>query len=218
MIRIFRLDGTFSTLPVTLSATASDLTNLLARKFQVSSSTSYALFLREKGLGKLPSSSHFRLSAHANRTFRPTERKVGPNEKPVLLQKRKFEQAGYTELDKLEELGREDNSYLSKLVYKATFSSMTTGVRLPTFIESQCLPTLTIAISYNRSGGGFSRRQPRIRRSLRKECRNCPYLPLQTRTRDSITQPFQESTFRPPYRLCSTLYLPSRTRPLSHGN
>ncbi|GAA6006965.1 hypothetical protein JCM11491_001457 [Sporobolomyces phaffii] len=105
MIRIFRLDGTFSTLPVTLSATAADLTAILARKFQVNSSTSYALYLREKGL----------------------ERKVAPNEKPVLLQKRKFEQAGYTELDKLEELGREDNSYLSKLVYKATYVSMTAG-------------------------------------------------------------------------------------------
>ncbi|GAA5935233.1 uncharacterized protein JCM15063_000976 [Sporobolomyces koalae] len=106
MIRIFRLDGTFSTLPVTLSATASDLTAILARRFQVNSSTSYSLYLREKGL----------------------ERRVGPNEKPVLLQKRKFEQAGYNELDKLEELGREDNSYLSKLVYKATYNSMTTGV------------------------------------------------------------------------------------------
>lgn len=51
MIRIFRLDGTFSTLPVTLSATAGDLTAILARKFQVTSSTSYALYLREKGLG-----------------------------------------------------------------------------------------------------------------------------------------------------------------------
>ncbi|GAA5928494.1 hypothetical protein JCM1841_003674 [Sporobolomyces salmonicolor] len=105
MIRIFRLDGTFSTLPVPLSATASELTAILARKFQVNSKTSYSLYLREKGL----------------------ERRVGPHEKPVLLQKRRFEQAGYSELDKLEELGREDNSYLCKLVYKATFSSMTTG-------------------------------------------------------------------------------------------
>ncbi|GAA5861120.1 hypothetical protein JCM1840_003087 [Sporobolomyces johnsonii] len=103
MIRIFRLDGTFSTLPVPLSATASELTAILARKFQVNPKTSYSLYLREKGL----------------------ERRVGPHEKPVLLQKRRFEQAGYTELDKLEELGREDNSYLCKLVYKATFSSMT---------------------------------------------------------------------------------------------
>ncbi|BGP32802.1 cysteinyl-tRNA synthetase [Rhodotorula toruloides] len=102
MVRIYRVDNTFSTLPVPLGATASEMTAMLARKFQVNAKTTYALYLREKGL----------------------ERRVGPNEKPVWLQRRKFEQAGYTELDKLEELGREDNSYLSKLVYKARYSTM----------------------------------------------------------------------------------------------
>lgn len=61
-------------------------------------------------------------------TLRSAERRVGANEKPVLLQKRRFEQAGYTELDKLEDLGREDNSYLCKLVYKATHASISAGV------------------------------------------------------------------------------------------
>ncbi|BGP17000.1 hypothetical protein JCM10213_006694 [Rhodosporidiobolus nylandii] len=103
MVRIFRVDGTFSTLPVPLGATASEMTGMLARKFQVNTKTTYALYLRQNGL----------------------ERRVGPNEKPVLQLKRRFEQAGYSELDKLEELGREDNSYLSKLVYKATYSTMT---------------------------------------------------------------------------------------------
>lgn len=102
MIRVFRVDGTFSTLPVPLSATASELTAMLARKFQVNTKQTYALYIREKGV----------------------ERRVGPNEKPVQLQKRRFEQAGYTDLDKLEELGREDNSYLSKIVYKAQYSTM----------------------------------------------------------------------------------------------
>ncbi|GAA5988222.1 hypothetical protein JCM10908_002119 [Rhodotorula pacifica] len=102
MIRVFRVDGTFSTLPVPLNASASELTTILARKFQVNTKQAYALYIREKGI----------------------ERRVGPNEKPVQLQKRRFEQAGYTELDKLEELGREDNSYLSKIVYKAQYSTM----------------------------------------------------------------------------------------------
>lgn len=53
---------------------------------------------------------------------------MGPNERPVLLQKRRFEQAGYTELDKLEDLGREDNSYLCKLVYKAPNASLSAAV------------------------------------------------------------------------------------------
>lgn len=102
MIRVFRVDGTFTTMPVPLGASAPDLTAMLAQKFQVSSKQAYALYIREKGV----------------------ERRVGPHEKPVLLQKRRFEQAGYTELDKLEELGREDNSYLSKIVYKAQYSTI----------------------------------------------------------------------------------------------
>ncbi|GAA5975300.1 hypothetical protein JCM11641_005929 [Rhodosporidiobolus odoratus] len=103
MVRIFRVDGTFSTLPVPLGATASEMTAMLARKYQVSAKTAYALYIRQNGL----------------------ERRVGPNERPVLQQKRRLEQAGYSELDKLEEIGREDNSYLSKLVYKATYSTKT---------------------------------------------------------------------------------------------
>lgn len=84
MIRIFRLDGTFSTLPVTLSATAQDLTTILARKFQVNSSTAYALFLREKGLGTYTLSlQHFVIERQAEctslarRTQGRTERKTG---------------------------------------------------------------------------------------------------------------------------------------------
>ncbi|KAM0789498.1 hypothetical protein ACM66B_000317 [Microbotryomycetes sp. NB124-2] len=96
MIRIFRPDQTFSTLPAPLTVTAAELTSILARRFQVNSKSNLTLYLREKG----------------------TERRVAANEKPVLLTKRRFEQAGYTDLDKLEELGREDNSYLCRLVYK----------------------------------------------------------------------------------------------------
>ncbi|KAK4054665.1 cysteinyl-tRNA synthetase [Microbotryomycetes sp. JL221] len=96
MIRIFRPDQTFSTLPAPLAVTASELTSILARRFQVTSKSNLTLYLREKG----------------------TERRVAANEKPVLLTKRRFEQAGYSDLDKLEELGREDNSYLCRLIYK----------------------------------------------------------------------------------------------------
>lgn len=63
--------------------------------------------------------------------YRLTERRMGPNERPVLLQKRRFEQAGYTELDKLDDLGREDNSYLCKLVYKANHASLSAPVSSP---------------------------------------------------------------------------------------
>ena len=49
---------------------------------------------------------------------RGLERMLGPTEKPLLLQRRRFEQAGYTDSDKLEEIGREDHSYLIKFIYK----------------------------------------------------------------------------------------------------
>ncbi|KAK4700749.1 hypothetical protein P7C70_g5496, partial [Phenoliferia sp. Uapishka_3] len=100
---LLRPDSTFSTLPAPLTATAAELLATLGRKFQVTNAKSgYSLYMREKGL----------------------ERRMGPGEKPVLLQKRRFEQAGYNELDKLEDLGREDNSYLCKLVYKPTYASI----------------------------------------------------------------------------------------------
>lgn len=53
MIRIFRPDSTFSTLPVPLTVTASELVATLGRKFQVNSNSGHALYLREKGLGPL---------------------------------------------------------------------------------------------------------------------------------------------------------------------
>ena len=42
---------------------------------------------------------------------------MGPQEKPLFLQKRWLEQAGYTEEDCLQDIGREDNSYLFKFVF-----------------------------------------------------------------------------------------------------
>jgi adenylate cyclase len=135
MIRIFRPDSTFSTLPVPLTVTAAELTATLSRKFQINPKSGHALYLREKGLG----TSLFPppRSLRADTGSRSTERRVGANEKPVLLQKRRLEQAGYTELDKLEELGREDNSYLCKLIYKATHASISAGVSSNIFRRPQ---------------------------------------------------------------------------------
>lgn len=51
MIRIFRQDSTFSTLPAPLTATAAELLATLGRKFQVNAKAGYSLYMREKGLG-----------------------------------------------------------------------------------------------------------------------------------------------------------------------
>lgn len=42
---------------------------------------------------------------------------LGPNERPLKIQKRLLEQAGYTEDDHLEEIGREDHGYLCRFTF-----------------------------------------------------------------------------------------------------
>lgn len=42
---------------------------------------------------------------------------LGPNERPLRIQKRLLEQAGYTENDHLEEIGREDHGYLCRFTF-----------------------------------------------------------------------------------------------------
>lgn len=54
MIRVFRPDSTFSTLPVPITVTAAELTATMSRKYQVNVKSGHALYLREKGLGKFP--------------------------------------------------------------------------------------------------------------------------------------------------------------------
>ncbi|KAI9473701.1 MAG: hypothetical protein EXX96DRAFT_621335 [Benjaminiella poitrasii] len=94
-IRIFRPDGTFGTLIVPLNVTTNDLIQRLAGKF----------FLHDL--------SKYRLSLilHSN------ERILQLNEHPIQIQKTLLEQIGYTEEDKIEDVGREDNSYF----YRFTF-------------------------------------------------------------------------------------------------
>jgi adenylate cyclase len=43
---------------------------------------------------------------------------MAQQEKPILLQRRRFEQAGYTEADRIEDLGREDHSYLCRFIFR----------------------------------------------------------------------------------------------------
>jgi adenylate cyclase len=42
------------------------------------------------------------------------------NERPLKLQKQLLEQGGYTENDKLDDLEREDNSYLFRFTFRET--------------------------------------------------------------------------------------------------
>lgn len=45
------------------------------------------------------------------------QRILGPNERPLKIQKRLLEQAGYTEDDHIDEIGREDHSYMCRFTF-----------------------------------------------------------------------------------------------------
>jgi adenylate cyclase len=51
MVRVFRPDSTFTTLPVPLAVTAAELLLSLGRKHQIHAKAGYALYLQEKGFG-----------------------------------------------------------------------------------------------------------------------------------------------------------------------
>ncbi|KAI8326859.1 hypothetical protein EDC96DRAFT_533719 [Choanephora cucurbitarum] len=93
-IRVFRPDGTFGTLIAPLYATTQDLIHKLSGKF----------FLNENKKYKLSLVIHDR------------ERCLEPNERPIQIQKTLLEQIGFTEQDRIEDIGREDNSYLFRFV------------------------------------------------------------------------------------------------------
>ncbi|EGG07364.1 uncharacterized protein MELLADRAFT_22293, partial [Melampsora larici-populina 98AG31] len=96
-IRISRSDGSFATLSCPLTYTTSEICHQLGRKlFNQKPPASYKLYIKERGL----------------------ERVAAPNEKPLIFQRRRLEQAGYTMADRLDDVGRADYSYLIKFVYK----------------------------------------------------------------------------------------------------
>ncbi|MCO5565529.1 hypothetical protein L7F22_019203 [Adiantum nelumboides] len=94
-MRVYKDDGMYSVVSISLDATASELRTILARK-SIDPAQVNRLFVRDKG----------------------SERPLGQSEKPAILQRRRLEQAGYTESDSLEELGREDLSFLIKFVFR----------------------------------------------------------------------------------------------------
>ncbi|CAO3597686.1 unnamed protein product [Absidia cylindrospora] len=97
-IRIFRPDETFGTLQLPLHTTTAELMQKLAGKFFLPDMTKYELVLRQHKL----------------------ERVLGLNERPLQIQKMLLEQMGYTDDDKIEDVGREDNSYLLRFTFGPT--------------------------------------------------------------------------------------------------
>lgn len=102
-IRIHKSDNSHTTLSLPFNTTVSEMQSMVLKKpgFMLTSSKitskGYKLYMRANGL----------------------ERVMAPNEKPLQWQDRKFRAAGYDpDSDRLEDLGREDHSYLCKFILK----------------------------------------------------------------------------------------------------
>lgn len=95
-MRVFRSDGTFATLSMSINATVGEVLNSLAKKSVLHDSIdNYQLLMRKHQLS----------------------RQLGGSERPVAMQKKLLQLAGYTDRDRIEDIGREDNSYLIRFTF-----------------------------------------------------------------------------------------------------
>ncbi|KAJ8122481.1 hypothetical protein ONZ43_g1336 [Nemania bipapillata] len=95
-IRVFRSDGSFATVQLPLSATVNDVMNQIVKKTLITEGVeNYHIALKKHDLCRIL------LAA----------------ERPLLIQKRLLQQAGYEEKDRLEDIGREDNGYLCRFLF-----------------------------------------------------------------------------------------------------
>ncbi|KAJ5550519.1 hypothetical protein N7535_001538 [Penicillium sp. DV-2018c] len=98
-IRIFRIDSTFATLSAGLNATVSEILLMLGRKsFLQDHLNNYEIVLRKNDLS----------------------RQLDHNERPIQMQKKLLEQVGYTDKDRIGDIGREDHSYLCRFIFLPT--------------------------------------------------------------------------------------------------
>jgi len=98
-VRIFRIDSTFATLSQNINTTAAEILQMLGRKsFLQDDLDNYQIIMRKHDL----------------------HRQLAPGERPIAIQKKLLEQAGYHDSDRIEEIGREDNSYLVRFTFVPT--------------------------------------------------------------------------------------------------
>lgn len=95
-MRIFRADSTFAVISASLNTTAAELISMMAKKtFLQDELDNYQIVMRKQD----------------------TSRQLEAGERPLVMQKRLLELAGYQENDKLEDLGREDHGYLCRFTF-----------------------------------------------------------------------------------------------------
>lgn len=95
-IRVFRSDGTFATLQMALDSTVTDVILQIVKKSYVTDGLdNYHIVLKKHDLVRVLSGM----------------------ERPLLMQKRLLQQIGYEDRDRIEDIGREDNSYLCRFLF-----------------------------------------------------------------------------------------------------
>ncbi|KAF1809004.1 adenylate cyclase protein [Eremomyces bilateralis CBS 781.70] len=94
--RIFRHDSTFMTVSLPLNATVNDIIQMVGKRTVLQDELN---------------NYHIVMKKH------DTSRQLDPQERPLAIQKRLLEQAGYTDIDRIDEVGREDNSYLCRFIF-----------------------------------------------------------------------------------------------------
>ena len=98
-VRIFRIDSTFATLSMGVNTTAAEILQVLGKKsFLQDDLDNYQIIMQKHDL----------------------HRQLAPGERPIAIQKKLLEQAGYQGTDRIEEIGREDNSYLCRFTFVPT--------------------------------------------------------------------------------------------------
>ena len=95
-IRLYKTDGTFKTLTRSLSTTTAELINLMGQHTVPEGDINRFQIVMQKG---------------------NTSRQLEPGERPLFIQMRLLEQVGYDDADHIEEIGREDNSYLCRFTF-----------------------------------------------------------------------------------------------------
>ncbi|CAH0048025.1 unnamed protein product [Clonostachys solani] len=95
-IRIFRSDGTFSTHSMSLDASVADVISQVVKKtYVVDGLDNYHIIMKKQNLIRV----------------------LAPPERPLLIQKRLLQQVGYEDKDRIEDVGREDNTYLCRFMF-----------------------------------------------------------------------------------------------------
>ncbi|KAK4574025.1 hypothetical protein LTR86_001786 [Recurvomyces mirabilis] len=124
-MRIFRADSTFAVISASLNTTAAELIGMMAKKtFLQDELDNYQIVMRKQD----------------------TSRQLEQGERPLVIQKRLLELAGYQNNDRLEDLGREDHGYLCRFTFlPAKMSGYSSLERDPGFGKTQRFNNIDLA-------------------------------------------------------------------------